>query len=131
MDVDFSFHTKHYITDDIYLITAPRMYFSPCIEHWFLDELGEHLCQMQLDSGKKYIAMYMYHTEDGDDEEHVNTVMDCIKNNAEKSTLPALTFAQCVSCNRIGTVGEIFENFNFICMFHGDVTNKCHDCTYT
>ena len=72
----------------------------------------------------------MYHTEDGNAEEHVNEILDFIKSNAQKSEQPVLTFAQCVSCNRIGTIGENFENFNFIIMFHGDATHKCHDCTY-
>ena len=130
IDIDYSFHIKHYKSDDIYLITSPRFYFAPDIQYWPLDGVGSYLCQLLLDSGKKYIALYMYHTEDGNDEEQVGKVLDFIKNNGQNSNEPVLTFAQCISCNRIGTVGENFENFNFILMFHGDVTNKCHDCTY-
>ena len=131
MDIDYTFHTNQYKTDDICLITAPRFYFAPSIETWYLDGVGDHLCKELLHSDKKYIALYMYHTEDGSDDEHVNKVLDFIKNHAKNSTEPFLTFSQCVSCNRIGTVGECFENFNFIIMLYGEATNKCHDCTFT
>lgn len=131
MDIDCSFHINQYKTDDICLITAPRFYFVPDIFDWDLTCVGEHIRRMLCGSGKKYIVLYMYHTEDGNNDEHVNKVLDFMKNNGESSDEPVITFAQCVSCNRIATLGQLFDNFNFIPFYLGDVSKKCYDCICT
>lgn len=127
MDIDCSNDIQHYKDKNVHLIVAPRYYFTPDIGFWYLTDVGDHIAELLINDGAKYIGIYMYHTEDGDDQANISKILEYMVKYGEDNKEPVFTFAQCLTCNKVGSVGYI-KNFNNIEMFSSDCTRKCDNC---
>ena len=121
---------QHYKDENVYLIVAPRFYFTPDIGFWYMTDVGEYICEFLTKEPDKHIGIYMYHTEDGDDQAHVSKILEYMTKYGKDDTEPVFTFTQCLTCNRIGSVGDV-KDFNSILMFSSDCTKRCHACEFS
>lgn len=115
---------KYYKIYDIYLAVAHIFNFDS-LEYWDSNEVGDSIIEHLLARPEKYIGIYIYHTEDGDNINYVAEVLECM--NEDENDL-MMTFTQCFTCHKIGCIGQSETNLNEIIMFGDSCTPYCNEC---
>ena len=129
MDKDFTCNVQHYKDhDDAYLVVITRYYFGNDIQNWSKTEVGEYYAEILTGKTEKIKGIYIYHTEDGNDWQKIENILEFMKKQENENEW--ITFTQCFSCNRIATVGSKIYDFNDIITLLDICTKNCHDCYF-